>query len=81
MQEVAASDADVSQAPHRDQARVISALAPDRSRPKLLAPRASAQQASRAGNPPNVLEIPQMPPRGRSSSRGRYAGNDGSRGT
>jgi hypothetical protein len=84
MQEVAASDADVSQAPHRDQARVISALAPDRSRAKLLAPRASAQQGSRAGNPPNVslpdvLEIPQTPPRGRSSSRGRYAGNDGSR--
>jgi hypothetical protein len=79
MQEVAASDADVSQAPHRDQARVIGALAPDRSRPKLLAPRASAQQGSRAGNPPNVLEIPQMPPHGRSSSRGRYAGNGGSR--
>jgi hypothetical protein len=84
MQEVAASDADVSQAPHRAQARVIGALAPDRSRAKLLAPRASAQQGSRAGNPPNVslpdaLEIPQTPPRGRSSSRGRYAGNDGSR--
>jgi hypothetical protein len=84
MQEVAASDADVSQAPHRAQARVIGALAPDRSRAKLLAPRASAQHGSRTGNPPNVslpdaLEIPQTPPRGRSSSRGRYTVNDGSR--
>ncbi len=83
-QEVAASDADVSQAPHRAQARVIGALAPERFRAKLLAPRASAQQGSHAGNPPNVslpdaLEIPQTPPRGRSRSRGGYAGNDGSR--
>jgi len=84
MQEVAASDAVVSETPHRVQARVIGALAPDRSKAKLLAPRASAQQGSRAGNPPNVsspdaLEIPQTPPRGRSRSRGRYAGNDGAR--
>jgi hypothetical protein len=82
--EVAASDAEVSQAPHRAQAKVIGALAPDRSRPKLLAPRASAQQGSHASNPPNVslpdaLEIPQTPPRGRSRSRGRYTVNDGSR--
>ena len=84
MQEFAASDAVVSETPHRVQARVIGALAPDRSKAKLLAPRASAQQGSRAGNPPNVslpdvLEIPQTPPRGRSRSRGRYAGNDGAR--
>jgi hypothetical protein len=86
IQEVAASDAYVSQAPHRTttQARVISALAPDRSRPKLLAPRASAQQGGHAGNPPNVslpdvLEILQTPPRRQLGSRGRYAGKDGSR--
>jgi hypothetical protein len=66
------------------QARVIGALAPDRSRPKSLAPRASAQQGSHAGNPlnvslPDVLEIPETPPRGRSRSRGSNAGNYGSR--
>jgi hypothetical protein len=87
MQEVAASDAVVSETPHRAQARVIDALSPQRyftSKAKLLAPRASAQQGSHAGNSRNVslpdaLEIPQTPSRGRSRSRGRYAGNDGAR--
>ena len=87
MQEVAASDAVVSKTPQRAQARVIDALSPQRyftSKAKLHAPRASAQKGSHAANPPNIslpdaLEIPQTPPRGRSRSRGRYAGNDGAR--
>ena len=56
-QEVAASDAVVSETPHRAQARVIDALSPQRyftSKAKLHAPRASAQQGSHAGNSRNV---------------------------
>ncbi len=88
MQEDAASDAVVSKTPQLAKARVIDALSPQRyftSKAKVLPKRASvAQQGSHAANPPNIslpdaLEIPQTPPRGRSRSRGRYAGNDGAR--